>query len=172
MKSHTRQDNFRTLARHIKCSFLPVREESGLPVGLVEDEFTRQKQNEMFYISILFTYVTECFGTVFYSAASLLLYNENLMFQSGKRWHINAHSHWMKTTVTIKFFKTDRKRATYHYYGKQLYWRCFHMYLWQSKWLTEYQKDLSTLMIYKPIKRAVSRNSAKFGNNKMPVKIR
>ena len=54
MKSHTRQDNFRTLARHIKCSFLPVREESGLPVGLVEDEFTRQKQNEMFYISILF----------------------------------------------------------------------------------------------------------------------
>ena len=93
MKSHTRQDNFRTLARHIKCSFLPVREESGLPVGLVEDEFTRQKQNEMFYISILFTYVTECFGPVFYSAASLLLYNENLMFQSGKRWHINAHSH-------------------------------------------------------------------------------
>jgi len=85
MKSNTRQENFRTSARHIKCSFLLVREESGLPVGLVEDEFTQQKQNEMFYISILFTYVTEYSGTVFYSAASLLLYNENLTFQSGKR---------------------------------------------------------------------------------------
>ena len=68
-KSNTRQENFGTFARHIECSFLLVREESGLPVGLV-DEFTQQKQNEMFYISILFTYVTEYFGTVFYSAAS------------------------------------------------------------------------------------------------------
>ena len=101
-KSYTRQENFGTFARHIKCSFLLVREESGLPVGLV-DEFTQQKQNEMFYISILFTYVTEYFGIVSYSAASLLLYNETWMFQSGKSWHINAHSHWMKTTVTIKF---------------------------------------------------------------------
>ena len=36
------------LARHIKCSFLQVREESGLPVKLFKNEFTPQKQNEMF----------------------------------------------------------------------------------------------------------------------------
>ena len=47
-KSNTRQENFRTFARHINCSFSLVREETGLPVGLVEDEFTQQKQNEMF----------------------------------------------------------------------------------------------------------------------------
>ena len=32
LKSNTRQETFSTLARHIKCSFLQVREESGLPV--------------------------------------------------------------------------------------------------------------------------------------------
>ena len=33
LKSNTREENFSTLARHIKCSFLQVREESGLPVN-------------------------------------------------------------------------------------------------------------------------------------------
>ena len=48
LKSNTRQENFSTLARHIKCSFLQVREESGLPVRLFKNKLTSQKQNEMF----------------------------------------------------------------------------------------------------------------------------
>ena len=45
LKSNTREENFSTLARHIKCSFLQVREESGLPVTLFENiEFTPQKK--------------------------------------------------------------------------------------------------------------------------------
>ena len=32
LKSNTRQENFRTVARQIKCSFLQVRKESGSPV--------------------------------------------------------------------------------------------------------------------------------------------
>ena len=40
----TQEENFSTLARHIKCSFLQVREESGLPVRLFENEFTPQKK--------------------------------------------------------------------------------------------------------------------------------
>ena len=48
LKSNTRQENFSTLARHIKCSFLQVREESVLPVRLFKNEFTPQQQSEMF----------------------------------------------------------------------------------------------------------------------------
>ena len=45
LKSNTREENFSTLARHIKCStFLQVREESDLPVTLFENEFTPQKK--------------------------------------------------------------------------------------------------------------------------------
>ena len=44
LKSNTREENFSTLARHIKCSFLQVREESGLPVRLFKNEFTPQKK--------------------------------------------------------------------------------------------------------------------------------
>ena len=44
LKSNTREENFSTLARHIKCSFLQVCEESGLPVRLFENEFTPQKK--------------------------------------------------------------------------------------------------------------------------------
>ena len=40
----TQEENFSTLARHIKCSFLQVCEESGLPVRLFENEFTPQKK--------------------------------------------------------------------------------------------------------------------------------
>ena len=32
LKSNTGQENFRTVARHNKCSFLQVRKESGSPV--------------------------------------------------------------------------------------------------------------------------------------------
>ena len=48
LKSNTQEENFSTLARHIKRSFLQVREESGLPVRLFKNKFTPQKQNEMF----------------------------------------------------------------------------------------------------------------------------
>ena len=44
LKSSTQEENFSTLARHIKCSFLQVREESGLPVRLFKNEFTPQKK--------------------------------------------------------------------------------------------------------------------------------
>ena len=55
MSSYFDMSNFSTL--DIKCSFLQVREESGLPVRLFKNKFTPQKQNEMFQISILFAYV-------------------------------------------------------------------------------------------------------------------
>ena len=42
LKSNTRQENFSTLARRIKCSFLQVRE------GLFKNKFTPPKENEMF----------------------------------------------------------------------------------------------------------------------------
>ena len=48
MKILTQEENFSTLARHIKCSFLQVREESVLPVRLFKNEFTPQQQSEMF----------------------------------------------------------------------------------------------------------------------------
>ena len=44
----------------------------------------------------------------------------NSSYRPHQRWHINAHSHSMKTTVTITFLETDQTRATYHGYGKQL----------------------------------------------------
>ena len=44
MKILTQEENFSTLAWHIKCSFLQVREESGLPVRLFKNEFTPQKK--------------------------------------------------------------------------------------------------------------------------------
>ena len=44
MKILTQEENFSTLAQHIKCSFLQVREESGLPVRLFKNEFTPQKK--------------------------------------------------------------------------------------------------------------------------------
>ena len=44
LKSNTQEENFSTLVRHFKCSFLQVREESGLPVRLFKNEFTPQKK--------------------------------------------------------------------------------------------------------------------------------
>ena len=44
LKSNTQEENFSTLARHIKCSFLQVWEESGLPVRLFKNEFSPQKK--------------------------------------------------------------------------------------------------------------------------------
>ena len=44
LKSSTQEENFSTLVRHIKCSFLQVRKESGLPVRLFKNEFTPQKK--------------------------------------------------------------------------------------------------------------------------------
>ena len=44
LKSSTQEENCSTLARHIKCSFLQVSEESGLPVRLFKNEFTPQKK--------------------------------------------------------------------------------------------------------------------------------
>ena len=44
LKSSTQEANFSTLAQHIKCSFLQVREESGLLVRLFKNEFTPQKK--------------------------------------------------------------------------------------------------------------------------------
>ena len=46
--------NFRTVARHNKCSFLQVRKESGSPVWLFKDEFAPQKQNEIFYLYVVY----------------------------------------------------------------------------------------------------------------------
>ena len=44
LKSSTQEENFSTLERHIKCSFLLVGEESGLPVRLFKNEFIPQKK--------------------------------------------------------------------------------------------------------------------------------
>ena len=44
LKSSTQEANFSTLVQHIKCSFLQVREESGLPVRLFKNKFTPQKK--------------------------------------------------------------------------------------------------------------------------------
>ena len=50
LKSNTRQENFHTLDIFIKCSFLQVREEGGLPVELFKDEFTPQSKMKCFKV--------------------------------------------------------------------------------------------------------------------------
>ena len=48
LKSSTQEENFSTLVRHIKCSFLQVREESGLLVRLFKMNLLHKRKNDMF----------------------------------------------------------------------------------------------------------------------------
>ena len=54
LKSNTRQEIFPTSARHIKCAFLHVREESGSPVGLFKDEFSPQRKWNVLHLDLVY----------------------------------------------------------------------------------------------------------------------
>ena len=132
LKSNTREENFSTLARHFKCSFLQVCEETGLPVRLFKNKFTPQKKKMICFKS--WSYLHTCGKFIIQAPSKWTYTNETEYFGtvqfllSGRFAFITKILHWMKTAVTIKFFKTDQTRVTYHCYGKQLCWsvlKCF-----------------------------------------------
>ena len=82
LKSNTREENFSTLARHIKCSFLQVREESGLPVRLFKNKFTPQKKKMICFKS--WSYLRTCGKFIIQAPSKWTYMNETEYFGTVK----------------------------------------------------------------------------------------